>query len=47
VRESEEKIRNGMDVVPDFLSQGIGRFTDRENVMMTGTITPSGMFILL
>ena len=43
VRESEEKIRNGKDVVPDLLTQGVRRFGDQDEAMMTGTITPSGM----
>ncbi|XP_065898250.1 uncharacterized protein [Dysidea avara] len=41
VSESEEKIRNGKDVVPDLLAQGIRRFIDRDEAMMTGTITPT------
>jgi len=46
VRESEEKIRNGKDVVPDLLSQGVRRFGDHDEAMMTGTITPSGMLLI-
>ena len=40
VRDSEERIRNGKDSVTCFVKDR--KFSDRENSLLTGTITPSG-----
>ena len=39
--ECEERIRSGKDIVTDFAAKN-RKFSEKENSLLTGTITPSG-----